>query len=262
MLSFSASYPTAIHSAAVQAISDFFRGDDRVSAVLVTNSCARGQATPASDLDMVVLVPPAVLAVEQANLESAWLTFRAEQPALVALRQLGPFTHIHLDFSDGQFVPETWDDGGGPDGFELGVGNLVAYGALLWERSAAFQVLQDRWLPYYADSLRHERLAMVTEACRYDLSFIPFYVSRGLYFQAFDRLYRALQEFLQGLFIARRTYALAYNKWIRMQVVDWLGLPEVYAELPQILQISHLESDQVVERAARLNRLTDAWLVS
>ena len=233
-----------------------------MDAVLVTNSCARGQATPASDLDMVVLMPPEILAAERATLEATWQHLRAEHPALQALRRQGPFAHIHLDFSDGQFVPEHWDDGGGPDGFELGVGNLVAYSAPLWARTTAFQELRDRWLPYYGESVRDERLVMVTNACRYDLSFIPFYAERGLYFQAFDRLYKALQEFLQGLFIARRTYALAYNKWIQLQVVDWLGLPEIYAELPKILQITNLESDEVIERATQLTHLAERWLVS
>ena len=77
-------------------------------------------------------------------------------------------------------------------------------------------------------------------------------MERGLYFQAFDRLYKALREFLQGLFIARRTYALAYNKWIRMQVVEWLGLPELYAELTPILEISRLESDQIGRTCVQL----------
>jgi len=55
----------------------------------------------------------------------------------------------------------------------------------------------------------------------------PFLLNRGLYFHAFDRLYKAFQEFLQALFVARRIYPLAYNKWIREQVADWLALPDV-----------------------------------
>src|SRR5207253_3099325 len=50
------------------------------------------------------------------------------------------------------------------------------------------------------------RLAMVREACARDLEAIPFLLNRGLYFQAFDRLYKAFQEFLQALFVARRIY--------------------------------------------------------
>ena len=261
MMRYTAAFPTDVHRAAATVVLEHYRRDDRVEAVLVVNSCARGQATPASDLDMSVLVTPGTLAAEQRNLEAAWLQLRGELPALTAWRRLSHFSTVHLGFTDSQFVPELWDDGGGPDDFELGVGNAVAYSALLWERTGAYQALRTRWLPFYGEELRGERLAMVAAACRYDLAFIPFYVERGLHFQAFDRLYKALREFLQGLFIARRTYPLAYNKWIRLQVVDWLGLPDVYTELTQILAISRLESEQVIARADQLTRLVDRWLV-
>ncbi len=56
-------------------------------------------------------------------------------------------------------------------------------------------------------------------------------VDRGLYFQAFDRLYNAHQEFLQALFISRRTYPIVYNKWIHEQIVDILHLPELYESI-------------------------------
>lgn len=259
-MQYTATYPTPLHGAAATTILDRYRRDSRVEAVLVVNSCARGQATPASDLDMLVLVAPGTPAAQRSDLEAEWLRWRAETPALLALRRLDRFTNIHLDFADGEFTPDVWDDGGGPDDFELGIGNAVAYSALLWERDHAYRSLRSRWLPFYAEALAAERLAMVAAACRYDLSFVPFYVARGLYFQAFDRLYKALREFLQGLFIARRTYALAYNKWIRLQVVEWLGLPELYGELTQVLAIDHLESAQVVDRAAQLTRLVDRWL--
>ena len=42
--------------------------------------------------------------------------------------------------------------------------------------------------------------------------------------------------------MARRTYPLAYNKWIREQVADWLALPKLYKELPPILSVRNIES--------------------
>ena len=98
--------------------------------------------------------------------------------------------------------------------------------------------VRSRWLPFYDEGLRARRLAMVREACLYDLDHVPFFLERGLPFQAFDRLYKAQQEFLQGLFIARRVYALAYNKWIREQVVEWLGLPDVFDQLMRLPAVS------------------------
>ncbi len=256
-----ATFPTSLHQQAATVVLEQYRRDPRIEAVLVVNSCARGHATPASDLDMLILVEPVAFAAHREELEAAWLELRGTHPVLRALGDASRFSAIHLDFADGQFpVPAPWDDGGGPDDFDLAIGNAVAYSAPLWERSSFYSDLRARWLPFYAEPLRQERLAMVLAACRYDLDFVPFYVGRGLYFQAFDRLYKAFREFLQGLFIARSTYALAYNKWIHLQVAEWLGLPELYAELPAILEISNLESNQVVERSVRLATLADRWL--
>jgi hypothetical protein len=72
-------------------------------------------------------------------------------------------------------------------------------------------------------------------------------------------LYKAFQEFLQALFIAHRTYPIAYNKWIREQVETRLGLPELYAQLPHILEVSQLESDAVVHNAEHLRALLEHW---
>ena len=100
---------------------------------------------------------------------------------------------------------------------------------------------------------------MVRSSCRLNLERVDAGVGRGLYFHAFGRLYHAFQEFLQALFIARRVYPIAYDKWIREQVVDWLGLPQLYARLPAILEVQHLESDEVSDRGAELLDLLEVW---
>ena len=43
---------------------------------------------------------------------------------------------------------------------------------------------------------------------------------RGLVFHAFSRLYHAHRELIQGLFIAHRKYPIAYDKWVKEQVVE------------------------------------------
>jgi hypothetical protein len=80
-----------------------------------------------------------------------------------------------------------------------------------------------------------------------------------LYFQAFDRLYKAFQEFLQSLFLARRTYPLAYNKWIREQVTELLALPGLYEELPPILSVPSIESAALGQKADALRVLLERW---
>jgi hypothetical protein len=250
-------FPTEVHRAAAESIVARFGSVPGVQAALLVNSLARGMGTPQSDLDMVMLVDPQAADID--TLQAEWERFYAADAAAQQLRRLGRFTGVHLDWVTGVYTPAVWDDGGGPDGFELEVGNHVAYSVPLVCNGTRYEDLRATWLPYYAENLRLERLAMVRDACRYDLEFVPFYVGRQLYFQAFDRLYKAYQEFLQALFIARRVYPLAYNKWVRLQVAEWLELPDVYAQLPGILEIGRLESDELVTKAQVVSRLLETW---
>ena len=252
-------FPTVLHQRAAEEIVTFFDAAREVAAVLLVNSLARGVGTPESDLDIAVLVQPNAPPEVVAALDQRWRGHYEAHHAFHELRAAGPFTGVHLDLFDGQFVAEPWDDGGGPDGFELSVGNQLAYSVPLSQHGDVLARLREAWLPYYGDELRAQRLGMVADACRYDLDHVPFFVGRGLYFQAFDRLYKAFQEFLQALFIARRVYPIAYNKWIREQVAVHLGLPELYTQLPQILEIPRLESDATAGKAQLLRELLDMW---
>lgn len=252
-------FPTALHQQAAGEIVQLFSGLEQVDAILLVNSCARGVATQESDLDIAVLLNPAVGGDANVLPESSWRALYAAHPCFAQLKQLGQFSGVHLDFFDGRWNPEVWDDGGGPDSFEIEIGNRVAYAAPLWERANAFQTLRSVWLPFYDKALQQQRLAMVRESCRLNVARLEFYVGRGLYFQAFDRLYHALQEFLQALFIAHAVYPIAYNKWIYEQVVNWLDLPRLYAELPALLEIHRLESDEPVLKGKRLLELLDTW---
>ncbi|MDQ3928203.1 MAG: nucleotidyltransferase domain-containing protein [Chloroflexota bacterium] len=252
-------YPTPLHLHAAEAIVEFFSEQPGVDAVVLVNSCARGTATVDSDLDVAVLVARDLPDAGRARMENSWRSQYAAQDVYRVFKQSGRFTGVHLDLVDGRFVPEVWDDGGGPDGFELGIGNLFAYGLQLWQGTDAFVELQAEWLPYYDSTLQQQRLEMCRAACEYDLDHVPFFVGRGLYFQAFDRLYKAFQEFLQALFIARRTYPIAYNKWICEQVEQRLGLAALYRQLPQVLEVSKLESAAVLHNADILHGLLEQW---
>lgn len=253
-------FPTALHAQVSESIVDFFRAGSLAQAVLLVNSCARGVATPDSDLDVAVLVPAWLEPTERATLEAAWLEHARTQAVFEHFQRSGRFTRVHLDLIDGTYLPGMWDDGGGPDGFELELGNQVAHSVVLWQTSDAFERLRATWLPYYDDTLRTQRLKMAREACAYDLEHVAFFVERQLYFQAFDRLYKAFQEFLQALCISRRTYPIAYNKWIRELVEVRLNLPELYPQLPPLLALGRLEGDELVERAERLKHLLERWV--
>ena len=252
-------FPTELHHEVADLAGDFFSSHAYVDTILVVNSCARGRAVAGSDLDMAVLITPAAPNQEVQSLTLKWEQFMATQPIVHRFRSSGRFTQVHVDVFDGRMTPTVWDDGGGPDSFEIEIGNRVAYAAPLGEAGAYFRQLQSQWLPYYEENLRLSRLAMVREACARDLDAVPFFLGRGLYFQAFDRLYKAFQEFLQALFLARRTYPLAYNKWIREQVVEWLSLPDLYEELPPILSVRRIEGAELADNADALRVLLERW---
>jgi predicted nucleotidyltransferase len=256
----SLAFPTVLHRQVAELTHDFFTAHRQVDTVLVVNSCARGQAVPESDLDLAVLVVRDATTQDVQALEKRWSDFSAAHPLVRQLKDVGPFAQLHVDVFDGRVTPLIWDEGGGPDSLEVEIGNRVAYGVPLHDAGSHFQDLQSKWLPYYEDDLRMSRLTMVRDACVHDLEHVPFFVRRGLHFQAFDRLYKAFQEFLQALFIARRTYPLAYNKWIREQVEGWLGLPDLYRELPPILSVRDIESAELVDKANALRVLSERWI--
>jgi hypothetical protein len=251
-------YPTPAHERAAAAITAFFAGQDEIDAVLLTNSCARGRATPDSCLDIQVIVPPE--AVEAVDAE--FRRFGAENEAIAELGRAGRFSDLHLDVIDGILAPGRIDEEG-IDWFEVSVGSLFVYAVPLFVRGDRLERLRAEWLPYYDEALRRERVA----AARWfvlanNLARIPWFLDRELYFQAFDRFYRAFQGFLLGLHVSRRTYPIAYNKWIREQVVDNLGLPELSERLPRLFELDRFESRALEAKAEELRQLTEDYVVA
>ncbi len=121
--------------------------------------------------------------------------------------------------------------------------------------------MKSRWLPYYDEELRRERLAIVRRFCLNNLHHIPLYVERGLYFQAFHRLYDAYREFLQALFISNRIYPIAYDKWIKEQLEEILDMPELYQQLSRLFEISHFESYEIAHKATQLEKLLEQYIL-
>ena len=248
-------YPTRSHAETAEAAVGFFSDRPEVDAVILAGSCARGKASPNSCVDLLVLVPPDVAPVRRQRLEEGWLDFHDREPVFQKLQLVGKYSHVDLNFIDGVFKPGTRGWTGGPDEFELEIGNALVHGVPLFEGTNYLDRLKARWLPYYGDALRRERLAVVRRHAMSNLDHVSLNVDRGLHFQAFHRLYDAFREFLQALFITRRVYPIAYNQWVREQVAESLGLPELYDKLTHLLEIDRLESTRVVEKAEVLRGL-------
>ena len=121
-------FPTQYHEEVATSVAEYADRLDGVDTVLVVNSCARGQAVPESDLDMAILmIPP----VDEKALEAEWLVHKSSDVNLKKFCNRSPFSAIHLDFFDGSFTSAVWDDGGGPDDFEIEIGNRIAYASPL-----------------------------------------------------------------------------------------------------------------------------------
>lgn len=255
MYNFHAAYPTFEHEQAAKHVVDFFAHQPDVQAVLLTGSCARGKATRDSCLDIAILVNPEASAAKQHDLEAMWESLYQTDPIFQSLQAVGKYSHVDLWFANGLFEPQYHDWTTGPDAFELAIGNLLVYSFPLWEQGNYLSQLKSQWLPYYGEELQRERLAMVRRYCLNNLHHIPGYIARGLYFQSFHRLWHAFGEFLQALFISRKIYPIAYDKWIREQIEEILELPSLYRALPKLFEIQQFESDEIAQKAQMLENL-------
>jgi predicted nucleotidyltransferase len=248
-------FPTNLHQDTAEIVRDYFSAISDVDTVLVVNSCARGTAVPESDLDFAILTNPGVTPTEIVSIETSWLKYSTSQPKILKYKQSSQFAHLHLDIISGVYTPRSIEVGEPIDYFELEIGNQICYAAPMGHIGSYFQQLKNKWLPYYSEELRLTRLASAKKACEYDLDHIPLFINRGLHFQAFDILYKAFQEYLQTLFIANKAYPIAYNKWVKEQVLKWLNRPDLYSKLSAILSISNIESDEIKNKANMLRVL-------
>ncbi len=253
------SYPSVYHQKAAEKFVAFFANRPGVDAILLVNSCARGKASPDSCLDLAVLLTPQAYRHARAAFETDWENYDTCEPVFAELRKCGLYSHIEPHFTGGFFTQGVHEATSGPDEFELEIGNLLAYSFPFWQGSDRLERLKREWLPYYSEELRQNRLEMVRWYCLNNLNHIEPYARRGLYFQCFNRFYDAYREFLQALFIQRRTYPIAYDKWIREQVVEILGMPYLYEMLPHLFEIQHFESLEIVEKARILRQLVDEY---
>ena len=64
---------------------------------------------------------------------------------------------------------------------------------------------------------------------------------------------------ISSVSIARRTYPIAYDKWIQEQIVEILELPDLYDQLLHLFEIRNFESREVLDKANILRDLLDEY---
>src|SRR5215203_4266606 len=162
-------FPTKLHQDSADIIRDYFLAIPNVDTVLVVNSCARGQAVPESDLDFAILVKPGSTPAEVKKIEHAWRIYSEKQPTFLKYKQAHQFAHLRLDIIDGNYKPINIEKGEPIDFFEIEIGNQICYSAPMHSAGSYFQELQNKWLPYFNEELRLQRLQTIKDACSYDL---------------------------------------------------------------------------------------------
>ena len=249
----------APHTEAAEQAAHFFSNEETVDAVLLVGSWALGWAEEGSDVDLAVVVRPDAGRPQRRALESAWEASAPRREAARLLEPLIRYSDVEIDLIDGEFTPVSRGWTSGPDDFELQLGNYLAHGVALFERGKRLGDLRERWLPFYGDDLRAERLASARRYCLNNLDHVPWALDRGDRFHAFHRLYHGFQEFLQALFISRRVYPVAYDKWIARQLETLLGLAKLTPELETVIGADRLEAATLRAGAKRLEGLLDEY---
>ena len=122
-----AKYPTTKHEKAAEATVSFFAGLPGVESVNLTCSCARGKASRDSCVDIAVFISPNLTEECRSALEEQWNDFYKSEGVFKTLHQVGAFSHVDLEFINGEFTIPYHGWTSGPDTFELEIGNYLVY---------------------------------------------------------------------------------------------------------------------------------------
>jgi len=247
-------FPTKFHEKTFSSAVDFLKKEESIMALTLSGACARGEGSYDSDIDLDAFVknPDVGKDILERFEKFADTIGTSDEVA----KYFG--MDLHIRFADVKPKKRGWTDG--PDDFELEIGNAFIYPQLIFEKDKFFTKAKEKYLPYYDEALRQERLKEVLKFCNNNLGHVEPYVNRGLHFQAFKRLYDASKEFLQVLFIYKKIYPIAYDKWVKKQIVEVLRLPELYKEFVTVYEISKLESDELVHKGNMLKKLLDQYI--
>lgn len=246
-------FPTKTHQEGCEKAIKFLKARRSVLAISLGGSTARGQAEYDSDLDINFYVKNFS---DVGKIKKEYERFYARYlKPLLKRKDVSGFFDITIQERHLNPGPQLRHWTSGPDDFEIEIGNSFAHVTLIEERNSAFSRAAKRFLPYYSENLRKKRLKETVKYGLNNIAHIEPYTRRKLYDQVYKRLYDARKEFLQALFISKRKYPLDYDKWIKYELEEILGMPKIYKKLVPLYELKKLESKEMVRKGERLKEL-------
>jgi predicted nucleotidyltransferase len=253
-------FPSDQHRCLVLGLARVYGEDPVVRAILLGGSLSRERGHPSSDVDLVVVVPAEHLGdflVRERDREPAYRALGATlietEPDGATLDFGGMAAHVWS--TDGVLRPQAGEmlrD----DSFELAIAAFV-YGRPLLERDDYLQTSRARYLPFYSEDLRRDRLCRLRDEFAFNLRQVEFMAERGLYFHGLERLIVAFRLFVKFLFLTRRRYPIDYLKHVEEQVGEWLGRPDLLPVMRDVLALPQLDGPTLRAKAAMLRSLLD-----
>jgi len=236
-----------------------------VCAVVLIGSLARGKAALGSCIDLAVFLHDEgfkKLASRLTNRANAYSRLGGEICFYSGDLEGGvQFDNVRVDlvFTDGRFRKGRNPFDMVNDEFETTIGNLLVYGVPLFTKGSKYQHLRSKYLPFYTEDLRQERLDGTRSEFNYKVWKTRWLASRGEYIAAFDTLLQTTRIFLQHLFIKQRKYPIDYCKWLKEQCESILATSELYPKLAAIIQDTKLTKTGIDKKAAMLERLMQQY---
>lgn len=255
-------FPHQSYKTILTSFVDYFKGYPGVYAIALTGSLARGKAVRGSCIDLFVFL-------STKHLKSLASTISSRIEAYSRLG--GQIAYYEGDVEGGIELGDVRVDVGFTDGnfnykhensfditrdeFETTVGNLLVYSIVLYQKGKQFQLLKQKYLPFYDDALREIRLKRTAQEFDYKMWKTRWLAERKEYFAALDALLEAQRIFIQHLFIKERKYPIDYVKWLREQCLQILAMPELYQELIRIADRIELTKNGIFEKSHLLEKL-------
>jgi len=256
------SFPHQNYETTLTKFVDYFKENPSVFAIVLTGSLARGKAVKGSCIDVFVFLPTKHLKSLASTINSrikAYSSLGGQIAYYDGDAEGGvEFGDVRIDvgFTDGNFNYEhenSFDIT--RDNLETTIGNLFVYSIPLYQKGKRFQLLKQKYLPFYDDAPRKIRLKGTAEEFGYKIWKTMWLAERGEFFAAFDTLLEAQRIFLQHLFIKQRKYPIDYVKWLKEQCSQILTMPKLYQELIQVIDGIRLNENGILDRSEVLEKL-------